>query len=601
VSYRNTNRRGLPALLEALGEARGRYGEGCAERKLELLTELKPVRHERASTLREWHAHLLFLRAFPDDAVVESRACALLEHTATQVRGLPRKERLRLEDSGLAGTTSRHTFEAPIAAWLVKRFGADVVIDWSRLADPNSVQELLSLVALRAEQDGLDGDTLSTRRWLERAAGGGREGVLAWLLKRLTRTRATPALRDALYDRAEIPLAWALGNGQASATPAAGVNVGPTHYRRGLRRLPERPELLISTPLPGIRRLNERQALEVIDLTRATLAARCREVYAVSHANPAEVYRADLGEGISLALMGLLPACRLSLESNYAYLLLSNGVPIGYAGATPLYRQANTGINVFEPFRGSEAAFIAVQVLRVLRTVFGVARFILNPYQIGAGNREAIESGAFWFYYRLGFRPVVPALAELAARERARREARPGHRTDSPTLVRLAQSDMELVLPGARTHHRFDEAWLERLSLLATDRLNLAGGEAALARTVKRALAIRSTARWSPAEREVLAALSPLLSLVDPARLGPDAKAALVRLVRAKGADQEAGYVRAAARDPTFLPGLMRIARRQSWSLVPRDACPAGPAEGAAEIRRGRSGDASRTGRGRLF
>jgi hypothetical protein len=325
---------------------------------------------------------------------------------------------------------------------------------------------------------------------------------------------------------------------------------------------------LIAAPLERIELLDRRRGEQVIDVTRAALTARCREVYAISYANPDEVHLADLGEGTAVALIGVLPARRLSLESNYGYLLLSNGVPIGYAGVTPLYRQANTGINIFEPFRGSEAAFLCAQTLRAFRTLFGVDRFVLNPYQIGAGNREAIESGAFWFYYRLGFRPVVRELAALAAAEHRRQLARPRHRTDEATLRRLAQSDVELVLPGARRRDRFAESWLADLSVLASAELARADGgsrerdSARVAARIARALGVRNLARWPRAEREAFVSLAPLVALLDLQSLDTRGCEGLVRVLRAKGAAQERPYVRAAAANPHFLPGLMAVARR---------------------------------------
>ena len=41
----------------------------------------------------------------------------------------------------------------------------------------------------------------------------------------------------------------------------------------------------------------------------------------------------------------------------------------------------------------------------------------MYPYQLGHGNEEAIESGAFWFYRKLGFRPGRADLQKLAERE----------------------------------------------------------------------------------------------------------------------------------------------------------------------------------------
>ena len=557
-------------LLERLAAARRSHAPGAAGVKLELLGALGSLRLRRAGELAALHGDLLFLKAFPDDAEVRRAAERALASFAKRMRGLRAREIARLEDSALAGSVSRHTFEAAVAFWLAEHFGADAEIDWQNVDDSSGVDFLLGLVIARAEQDALESERLTTRQWLKRAKGPARATDLSWLLGELTRQRATRASWQALYDRAGIPVAWRLRDGAGAATHNA-LPQSPIRFRsRGLRRLPPDPKRLIATPLDNIALVDRRRGERMIDATRAALTARCREVYAISHANPEEVYFADLGEGTALALIGVLPARRLSLESNYGYLLLSNGVPVGYAGVTPLYRQANTGINVFEPFRGGEAAFLCIQTLRAFRTLFGVSRFLLNPYQIGAGNQEAIESGAFWFYYRLGFRPVARELAALAATERMRHRASPRHRTDAATLRRLARSDVELVLPGAVARDRFAEAWLADLSLLASGELAAAnGGSRArdaerLAARVARALGTRGLARWGDAEREAFTALAPLLALLKLESLDARARAGLVRLMRAKGAPQEAPYVRAAAADPNFLPGLMAAARRSS-------------------------------------
>ena len=80
------------------------------------------------------------------------------------------------------------------------------------------------------------------------------------------------------------------------------------------------------------------------------------------------------------------------------YLILSNGVPIGYGGASLLFKQVNTGLNIFYEFRGIEAAYLWVQLMRVYHSLVGYTRFIANAYKIEHENSEALKSGAFWFY-----------------------------------------------------------------------------------------------------------------------------------------------------------------------------------------------------------
>ena len=563
------------ALVAELGRARARYGPGAADRKLALLVALESQRARRARQLLALHDHLLFLCAFPDDARVRSAALRALEGIAARVRGLSAGERAACADSGLAGSISRHSFEAPIAAWLAARFGSDVDIDWTNYPDSSGLELLLGLVARRAEQDALESVSLATRAWLRTARGTAAGSDLAWLLGQLAQQRPLTASWPGLYDHVAVPLRWRLRDGAGSTTrnllPATRVEF----RARGLRRPPARPKRWITTPLATIERLDRGRAAVVLDVARAALTARCREVYAISHGNLDEVYCADLGAGTELVVIGVRPERRLSLESNYGYLLLANGVPIGYGGVTPLYRQANTGINIFEPFRGSEAAFLWTQMLRAFHTLFGIERFVISPYQFGSGNSEAIASGAFWFYDRLGFRPVDARLRSLAARERLRLvTAR--RRTDPAMLRRLATADLELVLPGARPRDRFPERWLEALSLRASETLARAGGSSRpqaaqrVAARVARALGVRDRGCWPRAEREAFAALAPLVALLEPERLGVRARRGLVRVMRAKGAAQEAPFVRAAVRDATLLPGLGATAQRSSTLTIVR-------------------------------
>lgn len=70
----------------------------------------------------------------------------------------------------------------------------------------------------------------------------------------------------------------------------------------------------------------------------------------------------------------------------------------------------------------------------MFRERLGVEVFSIDPYQIGHDNEEAIESGAFWFYRKLGFQPASRELEQLTAKEEARIAARPGYRTPPATL-----------------------------------------------------------------------------------------------------------------------------------------------------------------------
>ena len=66
------------------------------------------------------------------------------------------------------------------------------------------------------------------------------------------------------------------------------------------------------------------------------------------------------------------------------------------------------GFNTYYAFRDGETAWVYSKVLHFLHQLTGVTCFSVYPYQLGHENEEAIKSGAFWFYRKLGFRPGLP-------------------------------------------------------------------------------------------------------------------------------------------------------------------------------------------------
>jgi hypothetical protein len=326
-------------------------------------------------------------------------------------------------------------------------------------------------------------------------------------------------------------------------------------------------------PLESVSRLPSREGSKLIDVAMASLAVRHRETYHFSHANPREVYLADVGEGISIAIFGLQQRHRFPLECTMGYLIISNGAPIGYGGASVLFRQLNTGVNIFDEYRGSEAAFLWVQVMRAYHHVTGCTRYIANPYQFGADNNEALRSGAFWFYYRLGYRPVLQDIRKLASREFEKATRNKGYRSDLKTLRRLASCDMHLTLPGALQSDLFDERWIETSSMLATEVLSAAGGRTRratanrVAAGLARDIGIRSFDSWTTAERRGFRQIAPIVAVASPKNWSTDAKRSMRKLLRAKGGDCEAKYARLLCRHAPFLAALRKACRKDDHRI----------------------------------
>src|SRR5262249_40262789 len=122
------------------------------------------------------------------------------------------------------------------------------------------------------------------------------------------------------------------------------------------------------------------------------------------------------------------------------------GVHVGYLQGSGLGGWAEINYNIFPPWRGRDAAAIYARSLAVINAFQHVSTFIVDPYQLGADNEEAIESGAWWFYYKLGFRPRDWETRAPALREQQGATRRASYPASRSTLRKLAAFPMMLQL-----------------------------------------------------------------------------------------------------------------------------------------------------------
>lgn len=550
------------AAIKLLRAKRNVFGEPAEDEKRGLLRVLRAARLTTYVQLKSLHEDLLFICAFPGALATRNLARRMLAEIADRLGRLPRTQRSAADDSGMAGSSTRHVFPSPVARWLANAAPSDVDVDWRTLDEPWRLDPLLGLLLRDAEREGFESGEFATRKWIRAARSANSRSDLEWLM---AAGAANPGARQRIddeWDRAAVPLEWKLHDSRWSATHnmVAGT---PVVVRTGMRRPGSDTVAEIVRPLPSIERLGRTDARRVIVSARAALAVRCREVNAMTYPNVDEIYWCDLGAGAALAVIGIAPDHRLTLETNTGYVLFANGIPIGYGGVTPLFRQANTGINIFDPYRGGEAAMIWTQILRAFHTLFGSGRFVVNAYQFGAGNAEAIRSGAFWFYYRLGFRPGAPGISALAAREAARMAADRGYRCATKTLRALATGDLYLNLPGFAIGDGFDEALLPHVGALASRQLaqqpvaSRVEAERRVVAAVAGTLRIRDLASWSARERQGFTLLAPVVaSLGDLRDWSEPEQHALVAMMRSKGAAQERDFALASRDVPRLFRGL---------------------------------------------
>jgi hypothetical protein len=153
------------------------------------------------------------------------------------------------------------------------------------------------------------------------------------------------------------------------------------------------------------------------------------------------------------------PERRSPLRTTYGLLMLRSGVPVGYIQTDTLRGCVDVSFNVFETFRGGDAARLFARTLALARALLGARSFTIEPYQLGRDNDEAIDSGAWWFYHKLGFRPRNRALRAIARRELARMKRDPRYRSPKKTLRRLAGDYLYFEPDGVRALY-WPRLWL---------------------------------------------------------------------------------------------------------------------------------------------
>ncbi len=447
--------------LKELEDRRYRFGRDEAACTARLLAQAPRVRFRAVAALVRFHEALLVLRAFPASAPVRRQCEQLLRDFSKRVdqlrsAGADMEEFDPLEVSGISGTCMQDTLSLDLVRWLIRRLPGKVEIAWADYDEERVMGSVWPKFMPLLEEDAYVEANIPWRRWLETAQGS-RTKSPQWLVEQFDRLPLPSAEKASLYDSLRMPVRWDLENTRISRT-RNWQTVSPTFYHQG--PLITRGEVSLTEELarrpPALRRLSQQEGERVMDLIREVMVVRYRELYGTTLGDPRTVVRADVGRGVTIHLWNLPPERRLPLRAYVAGLSLKNGVPINYIEAIGLFEWMELGFNTFYTFRGGEVAWIFAQVLRALCHWMGTTCISMYPYQLGHNNEEAIESGAFWFYRKLGFRPGRKDLLRLVEREEDRIAKNLKYRSPARILRRLAEGHAFYELPGSEMG-RWDE------------------------------------------------------------------------------------------------------------------------------------------------
>lgn len=414
----------------------------------EFLKKTRNVVFNDHKTLLGFHGALLLLCAYPPTEELYNRADELLNNFQALTRKFlraNRKAEAKLVNTGLGGTEIHGAFTYPLLN-AFRLHAHDALFLHSFAEDAVSLADVMRhfIPASEFEVAATEGENEEVAEQLF-----GSEDHLQKILVQMETGSMSNQLRDELFERLKVFAGIRLIDELPNRSTARGVIHSVFTSTEILKKAD--PAEVLSRPLPAPDNLTHEQKQRMVWHAAVMLATLNRETDPVSYCDLQSLSLFQLDRGVSVMLCSMQPDMRLPLESYIGYMLYRNGIPLAYGGAWIFGNRALFGINIFEPFRGGESTLTILQLLRVYHQHYGVTAFSVEPYQFGKDNPEGIESGAYWFYYKLGFRSDDRKLAALAEKEFAKMKVNRSYRTSHAALRKFTESRITWKMDSADT------------------------------------------------------------------------------------------------------------------------------------------------------
>lgn len=567
---RSGNTHTATRLLDQLDELKSRFGSSEHRTIERVLTRISGKKITDVEALIRFHEILLFLVAYPQSARTRQLAESQLRSFESRIEAL-RAAELDLsafddpEVSGIAGTAVIDTFTYYIVRWLLDLHPAQIKFDWDWFNDSNRLAESWPRFMPLLDEDAQVEANVPYPEWLRAAKG--RAKALPWLLERFGSLGKPERETAELYDAQNLFVSWTPAYRSTRTGMRLPINRKQIFYHRGpiiqRRDISLRAELQKPAVPPLLKLLSPERGAGILDLAREASTLRYRELFGFTHGDPRKILHANIGRGVDIFIAGLPREQRLPLRAYHAAMIFKNGVPVGYFEGLSICERMESGFNLYYTFREGETAWLYARTLHIFHHLLGVSVFTLDPYQIGFENEEGIESGAFWFYRKLGFRPTSPELMKLALNEEKKISARRGYRTSARTLRKLAASPMVFELERKNSGD-WDRFQVRNIGLAVARRMaSTHKGDVEKFRTeavnqLSKALKIRANA-WPESARPALVDFAVTLSLVDLKQWSDAEKTALAKVIRAKAGSDESNYLKSMQKHSRLRKEIIRL------------------------------------------
>lgn len=426
-------------LLKNLKKVCNKYDLENEQLKIQLLNELKTSKLPTANLLIDYQNVLLFIVAHPSTQLLLEAAEEELTRLSLHLKRMSKTDLLKFDNTGLPYTKSLSTFTHDLLNWYKTDETVSLKID-SFYNGTVSLNDALALTVPSLEKEvisiGYKNNKLLDVLKIDK------QHQLTFMLSEFDKLEEQPLVKDYFFNGLHLYM-QILPKSKFFSKAYNRITTEAPFYHADIIKQFDQVELL-NRKLPKPSSFTKTEFKECLKVVKNSLTLLQRETDPVTYLDEKSFRFYELERGISIAIYGMKADRQLPLESYVGYTLFKNGLPAAYGGGWVFGKRSLFGINIFEPYRGGESGYMMCQLLRVYRQAFGVDYFEVEPYQYGLGNPEGISSGAYWFYFRFGFRSLERDLNQLSLQEFEKIKRQKGYRSSEETLLRFTESNIAL-------------------------------------------------------------------------------------------------------------------------------------------------------------
>ena len=417
--------------------------------------------------LIELFENLLFLIAYPCNQKVLNLALKSFLTLEKRKQNQILKSKASYHSRGIPSSQIEARFTFEIVNWFFFHYPKNIHSLGSEARDSDWRETLMLLLPAIISEE-FENSFNSYKDWLQNMAP---KDELQFLIHLIGRSNLPPKLKEHFFYKLNLFVSITLPESNHWLLPKKNYAQTKPFFHHQIEKFNPQDLGLLDIPLDEIN-LNYSDKQELENRARITLLSFQRETDPITFSQTDELRYFNLGRGFTLALFQLRRDLQLGIDVYIGYMAFKNNIPAAYGGAWLFDERAKLGINIFPFMRGGESNYLFARLISTYQAIGNLAEFTVEPYQIGKDNEDGIKSGAFWFYYKFGFRPQELSLKKIADAEFEKISKIPNYKTSQKTLKILAESNLILSLKKTK-NKQYDSGLInKKISSLVTKHFN---------------------------------------------------------------------------------------------------------------------------------